>query len=83
MTANRMALDHIQERGVAAHTEFVDWFIKLKAVFGGMGAVAGNTTAALNNAVDIVGRAIFSEQVFLVDMAGNTDIILALCPKLP
>ena len=82
MSAHRMAFDHILERGVATNTEFVDRLIKLEAVLCGVGAVAGNTAAAFDNAMDVVGGAVIGEQVFFVYVTGDTDIILALCPQL-
>lgn len=82
VTTNRMALDHIFKGGVTTHAQLINRFIKLKTVIGGMGAVAGNAAAALDDAVDVIGGAVFSKQVFFVSMAGHADHILALSPEL-
>lgn len=82
VTANRMALDHTFKRCMAAHAEFVDWFIELETILRGMGAVTCNTAATLNDAVDVIGGAFFGKKVFHVCMAGHADRILTLGPEL-
>lgn len=82
VTTNRVALDHIFKGGVTTHAQIINWFIKLKTVIGGMGTVTGNAAAALDDAVDVIGGAVFSKQVFFVRMAGHADYILASCPEL-
>ena len=82
MSIDRVSpLDACQTR-MTTSAELVDRFVEHKAIFSGMGIMAGYTAHSKDNAVNIGHRFLFIQQVLFIFVTGDTKLERTFGPEL-